>query len=59
MKHTKNREAMAEMIRQNPDRFQLNRPFNVTAIKPVLSGIGIRSHADTWAGYLTEPDAGD
>jgi len=40
IRHAKALEAMADLIRQNPDAFQLNRPFSVTAIKTVITGVG-------------------
>jgi len=39
IKHARIIGEMAELIRQNPGLFQLNRPFNVTAVRTVISGI--------------------
>lgn len=39
IKHAKTIDAMADLIRQNPDAFQLNRPFSLIAIRTVITGI--------------------
>lgn len=39
IKHTQAIEEMAELIRQNPVRFQLNRPFSIAAIRTVITGV--------------------
>ncbi len=37
--HIRNIDRMAEMIRRNPDRFELHRPFNTTAIRTFITGV--------------------
>lgn len=39
IKHAQTIEEMAELIRRNPTHFQLNRPFSITAIRTVITGV--------------------
>jgi hypothetical protein len=39
LEHAQNIGEMVERIRRNPDRFQLQRPFNLAAIRTIFAGV--------------------